>query len=193
MSRKANSGSKGVSTPLGVRKKIAVSILLIIIVALAVWQLTSPQLLPPVGNKYSAYGPYSNRGSWTVPETMRYVTAYLTISISNMTFPRTGFGTDYSLVISDVNQTITNSIVKGFGVRVTSMNIQDSLDGSTSLWGYGNAMSDAAQVISIFFFRTSTNHMLRFTVTFQLYDLLPLGSIPDRTVTNSFNITQTVL
>ncbi len=182
-----------VETLLGVRKKIVVSILLIIVVALAVWQFTSPQLLPPVGNKYSISGPYSNRGSWTLPETMRYVRAYMAISISNVTFPRTGIGTDYSLVISDVNETITNSMVKGFGVRVTGMNIQDSVDGSTSTWGNGNALSDAVQATSIFFFRTSTNHMLRFTVTFQLYDLLPLGSIPDQTVTSSFNMTQTVL
>jgi hypothetical protein len=178
---------------LGVRKKVAVSIVLIIIVALAVWQFTSPQQLPPVGSKYSTFGTYSNRGSWTLNETMRYVTAYLAISISNTTFPRIGIGTDYSLVISDVNQTISNSIVKGFGVRVTGLNIQDSVDGSTSTWGNGSAVSDAAQATSIFFFKTSTNHMLRFTVTFQLYDLLPLGSIPDLTVTSSYNITQTVL
>jgi len=178
---------------MGVRRKIAVSILLIIIVALAVWQFTSPQLLPQVGNKYSIPGPYSNRGSWTLPQTLRYGRAYLAISISNVTFPRTGIGTDYSLVISDVNQTITNSIVKGFGVRVTGMFIQDSVDGSTSTWGNGNAVSDAVQATGIFFFRTSTNHMLRFTVTFQLYDLLPLGSIPDQIITSSFNITQTVL
>ena len=178
---------------MGVRKKVAVSIVLIIIVALAVWQFTSPQQLPPVGSKYLTFGTYSNRGSWTLNETMRYVTAYLAISISNITFPRTGIGTDYSLVISDVNQTIMNSIVKGFGVRVTGLNIQDSVDGSTSTWGNGNAVSDAAQATSIFFFKTSTNHLLRFTVTFQLYDLLPLGSIPDLTVTSSYNITQTVL
>ena len=178
---------------MGVRKKIAVSIVLVIIVALALWQFTSPQLLPSVGSKYSAFGPYSNRGSWIVSETMRYGSAYLVISISNVTFPRTGIGTDYSLVISDVNHTITNSIVKGFGVRVTGMSIRDSVDGSTSTWGNGNSVSDAVQATSIFFFRTSTNHMLRFTVTFQLYDLLPLGSIPDQTVTQSFNITQTVL
>ena len=120
---------------MGVRKKIAVSIVLIIIVALAVWQFTSPQLLSPVGSKYSAFGAYSNRGSWTILETMRYGRAYLAISISNVTFPRTGIGTDYSLVISDVNQTLTNSIVKGFGARVTSLSIQDSVDGSTSTWG----------------------------------------------------------
>lgn len=178
---------------MGVRKKIAVSIVLIIIVALAVWQFTSPQLLPPVGNKYSTFGAYSNRGSWTLNETMRYVRTYLAVSISNVTFPRTGIGTDYSLVISNVNQTITNSIVKGLGVRVTGMKIQDSVDGSTSTWGNGNAISDAAQATSIFFFKTSTNHMLRFTVTFQIYDLLLLGSIPDQTVTSTFNITQTVL
>jgi hypothetical protein len=178
---------------LGVRKKIVVSVVLIAIVAIAVWQFTSPPLLPPVGRKYATSALYANRGNWTFSETMLYVEAYLAISISNVTFPRTGIGTDYSLVISDVNQTITNSVVKGLGVRVTGMNIQDSVDGSTSTWGNGNAVSDAAQATSIFFFKTSTTHMLRFTVTFQLYNLLPLGSIPDKTVTNSFNITQTVL
>ena len=175
------------------RKKIAVSIVLIMVIALAIWQFTSPQLLPSVGSKDSAFGSYSNRGSWTIMETMRYGSAYLAISISNVTFPRTGIGTDYSLVISDVNQTLTNSIVKGFGVRVTGMSIEDSVDGSTSTWGNGHDVSDAVQATSIFFFRTSTKHMLRFTLTFQLYDLLPLGSIPDQTVTDSFNITQTVL
>jgi hypothetical protein len=104
----------------------------------------------------------------------------MAFSISNVTFPRTGIGTDYSVLVSNVNQTITNSIVKGFGVRVTGMNIQDSVDGSTSTWGNGNGVSDAVQATSVFFFRTSTNHMLRFSVTFQLYDLLPLGSIPDQ-------------
>ena len=178
---------------MGVRKKIAVSIVLIVIVALAVWQFTSPQLLPPVGSKYTTSALYSDRGNWTLMETTQYVKAYIAISISNVTFPRTGIGTDYSLVISDVNQTITNSIVKGFGVRVTGLHIQDSVDGSTSTWGNGNAVSDAAQTTSIFFFKTSTSHMLRFTVTFQLYDLLLLGSIPDQTVTSSLNITQTVL
>ena len=176
-----------------VRKKIAISIVLIVIVALAVWQFTSPRLLPPVGSKYTTSAFYSNRGNWTIMETMRYVNAYLAISISNLTFPRTGIGTDYSLVISDVNQTITNSVVKGLGVRVTGVHIQDSVDGSTSTWGNGNAVTDAAQATSIFFFKTSTTHQLRFAVTFQLYDLLPLGSIPDQTVTSSFNITQTVL
>src|SRR5204863_8073859 len=145
-----------------------------------------------VGTCYS-FGPYSKRRTWTIMETMRYRSAYLAISISNVTFTRTGIGTDYSLVISDVNQTLTNSIVKGFGVRVTGISIQDSVDGSTSTWGNGHDVSDAVQSTSIFFFRTSTNHMLRFTLTFQLYDLLPLGSIPDQTVTNSFNITQKVL
>jgi hypothetical protein len=175
------------------RKKIAVLIILIVIVVLAVWQFTSPPLLPVVGDKYSVFGAYSNRGSWTIPEAMRYGRAYLAISISNVTFPRTGIGTDYSLVISDVNQTITNSIVRGFGLRVNGMNIQDSVDGSTSTWGKGNNVTDAVQATSIFFFRTSTDHQMRFTVTFQLCDLLPLGSIPDQTVTSSFNITQTVL
>src|SRR5437879_10625424 len=75
-------------------------------------------------------------------ETMRYGDAYLAISISNVTFPRTCIGTDYSLVISDVNHTITNSIVKGFGVRVTGLSIQDSVDGLTSTWGNGHDRSE---------------------------------------------------
>src|SRR5437879_13883562 len=102
-------------------------------------------------------------------ETMRYGDAYLAISISNVTFPRTGIGTDYSLVISDVNHTITNSIVTGFGVRVTGLSIQDSVDGSTSSWGNEQAVSDAVQATRIFFFRTSSDHMLRLHVTCQLH------------------------
>ena len=150
---------------MGVRKKVVVSIALVIIVALAVWQFTSPQPLSPVGDRYSTVGPYSNRGSWTIPESMRYGRAYLAISISNVTFPRTGLGTDYSLIISNVNQTITNTIVKGFGLRISGVDIQDNLDGSMSTCGNGNSLSDAVQATCVFFFATSANHILRFTVT----------------------------
>ena len=101
--------------------------------------------------------------------------------------------TYYTLTISNVNQTISTSYVNGFGIRVESMQIQDNLDGSVSNWGIGSNVTDVVQVNGLFNFRTSATHHLRFTVTYQLYDLLPIGSLPDKTLNNSFNITQNVL
>ena len=178
---------------MGARAKIAVVILLIIIVAVAVWQFTSPPLLPPVGNKYTADAAYSNRGSWLVLANMSYEKAFLGFSIANISYPRTGLPTDYSLVISDANQTLTSSYVRGFGLRITSVSLQDNYDGSTSVWGVGNNLSDAVQATGVFNFQTSAVHKLRLTVRFQLYELLAVGSLPDKTLTESFNITQSVL
>ena len=96
------------------------------------------------------------------------------------------------MTISNLNQSITGSFVKGFGLRVTAITMQDNYDGSTSTWGIGDSLTDAVQVTGVFNFQTSALHKLRITVTYQLYDLLSLGSIPDKTRNDSFNITQTL-
>jgi len=178
---------------MGARTKILALILLIIIVILAVWQFTSPPTLTQVGAKYVNDPSYSNRGSWIIQQTMSYEKTFLAISIANLTYPKTTLPTEYSLIISNINQTLTNTFVKGVGVRVTSLSILDNYDGSTSKWGASMNITDAVQATGIFNFRTSTTHELRITVTYQLYNLLLLGSIPDKTITESFNITQTVL
>jgi hypothetical protein len=178
---------------MGAKAKVIALVLLIIIVILAVWQFTSPTMLPIVGTKYSANPAYANRGSWTIKQNMSYASAFLSFSIANLTYPKTTLPTEYSLVISNMNQTLTSSIVKGLGVRVTMLSIIDNYDGSTSKWGIAMNLTDAVQATGIFNFRTSTTHMLRVTVSYQLYDLLIIGSIPDKTITQSFNITQSVL
>jgi len=96
------------------------------------------------------------------------------------------------LTVTNLNQSITGSFVKGFGLRVTAITMQDNYDGSTSTWGIGDSLTDAVQVTGVFNFQTSALHKLRITGTYQLYDLLPLGSIPDKTRNDSFNITQTL-
>ena len=178
---------------MGARAKVLALVLLIIIVALALWQFTSPSMLSVVGTKYSTSTAYANRGSWAIKENMSYARAFLAFSIANLTYPKTTLPTEYSLVISNVNQTLTSSLVKGLGVRVTSLSILDNYDGSVSKWGIAMNLTDAVQVTGIFNFRTSTMHELRITVSYQLFDLLIIGSLPDKIITQSFNITQTVL
>ena len=178
---------------MGAKAKVMALVLLIIIVALALWQFTSPMMLPVVGTRYSANTAYSNRGTWIIQQNMSYAKSFLAISIANLTYPKTTFPTEYSLVISNMNQTLTNTLVKGLGVKVTSLGILDNYDGSTSKWGISMNITDAVQATGIFNFHTSTMHELRITVSYQLYDLLIIGSIPDKTITQSFNITQTVL
>src|SRR6266568_3038852 len=53
---------------MGPRGKILASFLLIIVVIIAVWQFTTPVLIPPVGTKYLSSTQYANRGSWVVLE-----------------------------------------------------------------------------------------------------------------------------
>jgi len=178
---------------MGPKAKIAIIILLIIIVIFAVWQFTSPQQLPPIGDKYTSQPVYTNRGTCIILENMSYGRAYIAFSIANQSYPGTGLQTYYTLTISNLNQSTTESFVKGFGLRVTSITMQDNYDGSASKWGIGSNLTDAIQATGVFNFQTSTLHKLRITVTYQIYDLLPLGSIPDKARNDSFNITQTVV
>ena len=103
---------------------------------------------------------------------MSYGRAYVAFSIAKQSYPRTGLQTYYNLTISNLNQSVTGSFVKGFGLRVTAITMQDNYDGSTSTWGIGDSLTDAVQVTGVFNFQTSALHKLRITVTYQLYDLL---------------------
>jgi hypothetical protein len=69
--------------------KILTSLLLIIIVIVAVWQFTSPALIPSVGTKYLSSTQYANRGSWVLMEVSSYGEVFLVFSIANLTYPRT--------------------------------------------------------------------------------------------------------
>src|SRR6266540_3098850 len=178
---------------MGAKAKIAIMVILLIIVIIAVWQFTSPPVLPPVGPKYTSQPIYANRGTWIIRENMSYGRAYLAFSIANVSYPRTTLQTYYPLTISNLSQTITSSYVRGFGLRITSISLEDNYDGSTSKWGIGNNLTDAIQATGVFNFQTSALHELRLTVAYQLYNLLQIGSIPDKTLNNSFNITQNVV
>lgn len=178
---------------MGTRGKILTSILLIIIVIIALWQLTSPALIPSIGTKYVSSIQYSNRGSWIVTETSNYGKVSLVISIANITFPRTTLQTQYSVVVSKVNESALPSYMRGISLKITSLTIQDNYDGSVSLWAASTSVSDAVQALSIFNFNTSANHQLRFTIGYQLYEILIVGSLIDHGVTHSFNITQNVI
>ena len=178
---------------MGPKGKILTSILLVIIVLVVLWQFTSPVLIPPVGSNYLSSSQYASRGSWVVLETTSYGKLALGFSIANLTFPRTTLQTSYSLVLSKINETGFPSYVRGFTVKITSLHIQDNYDGSTSAWAYSGDFPDAAQAVSIFNFKTSATHQMMFTVTYSIYEILLVGSLVDRSVTRSFNITQNVV
>jgi hypothetical protein len=178
---------------MGPKAKILTSILLIIVLLVALWQFTSPALIPTVGTKYLYPSQYASRGSWVALEVTSYGKLALGISIANLTFPRTTLQTSYSLVLSKLNETGFPSYIRGFTVKITSLHIQDNYDGSTSAWAYSGNFSDAAQAISIFNFKTSANHQLMFTVTYSIYEILSVGSLVDRSVTRSYNVTQNVV
>jgi len=178
---------------MGRRGKILTSILLIIIVIIAVWQFTSPALIPSVGTKYLSSKQYANRGSWTVSEVSGYGKVFLAFSIANTTYPRTTLPTSYSLIVSKVNETALPSYIRGFTVKLTTLHIQDNYDGSTLAWAPSGNFPDAAQATTLFNFKTSASHQLRFTVSYQLYEILFIGSLIDHSTTQSFNITQNVV
>ncbi len=177
---------------MGPKAKVAAILLLIAVLSLGLWEFTTPPTLPQVGAKYVSSA-YSTRGSWVLKTASSAGRAYLAFGIANLTFPRPSLSTTYSLLISVVNETITNSYVKSYSIRITGLAVLDNYDGSTSSWGKASDLADAAQATSLFFFKTSATHELRFTVTYQLYDILLFGYVADHAETQSFNITQTVV
>ncbi len=177
---------------MGARAKITISILLVIILGIALWQFTTPALMPQVGQKYAKSATYSSRGSWVLLERTAYGNIFLVFSIANLTYPQVTLPpTIYSLVIRNDNQTVSNSFVRGFGVRVTTLTVQDNYDGSTRVTGY-NSLSDAVQVVSNLNLKTSGLHQLRFTVSYEVVNIFLLGYSNDHSTTRSFNITQAV-
>jgi len=177
---------------MGPRGKILTSFLLIVIVTIAVWQFTSPVLIPSVGTKYLSSTLYANRGSWVVMEVSGYGKVFLAFSIANLTYPRTTLPTSYSLICK-LNETALPSYMRGFTVKLTTLHIQDNYEGSTLAWAPSANFPDAAQATTLFNFKTSASHQLRFTVSYQLYGILFIGSLMDHSTTLSFNITQNVV
>ena len=178
---------------MGPRGKILISVFLIITIILAVWQLTSPRLIPSVGTKYLSSGQYANRGGWILLEVSSHGRVFLAFSIANLTYPRIGLQTLYSIIISKVNETAPSSYTRGFSLKITALHVEDNYDGSTSLWAPSTDLPDAVQGITIFNYKTSANHELRFTVSYELYEILFLGSLLDHPTIQSFNITQNVV
>lgn len=177
---------------MGVKAKIIISILLVTILGISLWQFTAPQIMPPVGQKYAKSAAYASRGGWTVQEKMSYGTVFLVFSMANTTTPQVSLPpTIYSLVISDDNQTVSNSFVRGFGIRVATLTLQDNYDGSRIVQG-NNYLADAVQVTSSLSLKTSGLHRIAFTINYQTVDLLLVGYTNDHLTTRSFNITQLV-
>jgi len=177
---------------MGTKAKIGISILLVVVLGLALWQFTSPRNIPAVGSKYTLSGPLSEKGSWIVSEKTSSGTVYLGISIANLTYPKPVLSTTYSVIISKLNETITSSYARTITIRVTGLTIQDNYDGSYTGLDTTGQISDAVQATTLFFFKTSADHQLRFTITYQVYNLLILGYTLDHTQTRSYNITQTI-
>ena len=181
------------SEVLNPKSKIIISLSLLVVVAIALWQLASPVIIPSVASKYLYPSQYANRGSWIELDVTSHGKLYVGYSIANLTFPRTYLETKYSLILSKLNETGFPSYIRGFALKITNLRIQDNYDGSNSLWTPSNDITDAAQAISIFYFKTSANHQLTFTFTYSIYEILPVGSLADRSIIRSFNITQNVV
>ncbi len=178
---------------MGPKGKISVVFLLVAIVILGLWQLTSPQPLPSVGAKYTSSGVYASKGSWVLLVNTGSGRLFLGFSIANLTFPRSSLSTTYSLVISKANETVASGFVRSVSLRVTDLKIEDNYDGVWPNWGKTNSLPDAVRVTGLVFFRTAADHELRFTVTYEVYQLFLFGYAPDHSETKSFNVTQTII
>src|SRR6266704_4640618 len=134
---------------MGSRGKILTSLLLIIDVILAVWQFTSPALIPSVGTRYLSSTQYANRGSWVLLKVSGYGKVFLAFSIANLTYPRTTLPTSYSVIISKVNETAPSSYARGLTVKITALRIQADYDGSISSWAPSGNFPDAVQATTL--------------------------------------------
>jgi hypothetical protein len=151
-----------------------------------------PSTDPFCRDEISLVNPNANRGSWVVLEVSGYGKVFLAFSIANLTYPRTTLPTSYSIIVSKVNETALPAYIRGFTVKLTALHVQDSYDGSTSSWARSE-LPDAVQATALFNFQTSANHQLKFTISYQLYEVLFIGSLVDHSATHSFNITQNVV
>ena len=145
--------------------KVAAIFTLISVFSLGLWQFTSPRTLPRVGIKYVGSGS-STRRSWVLKTSSSAGKACLAFGTANLTFPRLSLPTTYSLIISVVNETVTNSYAKSYSIRMTSLALLDNYYGGTNSWGKTNDLPDAAQATSLFFFKTSATPELKFTATY---------------------------
>jgi len=73
------------------------------------------------------------------------------------------------------------------------LHIQDNYDGSISSWAPSGNFPDAVQATTLYNFKTSANHQLKFTISYQLYEILIQGSLLDNSATQGFNIAQNVV
>jgi hypothetical protein len=126
-------------------------------------------------------------------EVSSYGRVFLVLSIANLTYPRTTLQTSYSVIVSKLNETTLPSYIRGFTLKLASLHIQDNYDGSTSALAPSGSFPDAVQATTLFNFKTSATHQLRFTVSYELYEILFIGSLADHSATQSFNITQNVV
>jgi hypothetical protein len=182
---------------MGPRGKILISIILVIIVALSVWQLSSPPSIPSVGTRYLPATLASHQASYVEEERTGTGTLFLGISISNITFARIALITSYSIVISKINQTVNSNLVHSYTVRVTGLTILDNYDGSSAGFDAHSNLTDAVQVLAPFTFSTSNApselHQLRFTITYDVYNLYFFGYSVDHSQTRALNTTQNIL
>jgi len=116
-------------------------------------------------------------------EVSGYGRIFLAFSIANLTYPRTILPTSYSLIISKVNETAPSSYSRGLTLKITALHVMDNYDGSISSWAPTANFPDAVQATTLFNFKTSANHQLRFTISYQLYEILILGSLLDSSAT----------
>src|SRR5207247_10905537 len=84
------------------KAKIAITILLIIVVIIAVWQFTGPHQLSRVGDKHTSQPIYTNRETWIILENMSYGRASVPFSIDKQSYHRTGLQKYYNLTISNL-------------------------------------------------------------------------------------------
>src|SRR6266571_1363526 len=137
---------------MGSKAKIGISIILLLILGLAVWQLTSPRNIPAVGTKYTQPGALSEQGSWIQLEKTSSGQIYIGFSIANTTYPRTSLSTTYSILISKLNETINSSYTTSHTVRVTGLTLQDNYDGKFTGYDTTGQVPDAVQVTTLFHF-----------------------------------------
>jgi hypothetical protein len=178
---------------MGIRAKLIVSVFLVLIVGIGVWQFTAPIMVTVAGEKYARSITYASRGNWTLEENTAYGRVFLVFSIANLTFPQPSLpATSYGLTISIKNETITNQYVKGYSFRFLSMTAEDNYDGSNTATGPGNNMGDAVQSDIVMQMKTIGCHVLKFIVNYETVDLFTVGWMNDHDMTRSFNVTQAV-
>ena len=177
------------------RKKFAGLVLVaIVFAAFSVWVLTTPPLLPMVGAKYlEPVGNYCHGSIWHGDRTMGDdVTWGFTIWAPTKPV-EAGTYRLYKIIVSKVNENLTNPFYRGVTARITEMTLESNLESLTHIIERCIFFDEDCLVAeAMVAFEKTGNHTLTVGIASETFVIMALGYMPLRSDRTNFLLNLTV-